>query len=175
MANVKLARLNGIYKRFISSLAVVAAGFIVIAMIIVCVDVVMRYFLNRPQLWVAESTTYILVWFTFLSAAWILRKEGHVRVGIVADRLNSRQQMLLGITVSLIGAIISILVVIYGTQVVVDSLQRHVRMETTLALPRAPLLAIIPFGSLLLFIQFLKRGYGYLEKRKELADNQSQI
>ncbi|MFC2046693.1 TRAP transporter small permease subunit [Chloroflexota bacterium] len=169
---MRLSKYTDIYDRISGSLSVLAAIFIVIAMLIVSLDVVMRYFLNRPQLWVAESTEYILVWFTFLAAAWILKKERHVKVEIVANRLNPRAKALLGIIVSIIGALICLLVVIYGTQVVWDSFQRHVRMETTLGLPKAPLVIVIPIGSSLLFIQFLRRSYGYFEHWQKLSSKE---
>jgi TRAP-type C4-dicarboxylate transport system permease small subunit len=119
--------------------------------------------------WVLETTEYILVWFTFLAAAWILKQEGHVKVEILVSRLNPRVQALLGIITSIIGVVLCSLLIVYGSQVVWDFSQRNLLMDSLLEPPKAPLLAIIPIGSFFLLIQFLRRSYGYLESWKALS------
>ena len=169
-----LKKVTAIYDRVVGSLAILGAALIVIAMLIVTLGVVMRYLLHNPLVWVLETTEYILVWFTFLGAAWILKKEGHVKVEILTDKLSPRVQALLGIITSIIGAILCSFLIIYGTQIVWDSFQRNILMTTMLKPPRAPLLAVIPIGSFLLFIQFLRRAYGYLECWQEPLSKEKQ-
>ena len=50
----------------------------------------MRYFLNRPLVWVLELTEYALLWVTFLGAAWLLRQGGHVQVDVIVDFMSRR-------------------------------------------------------------------------------------
>ncbi|MFC2047610.1 TRAP transporter small permease subunit, partial [Chloroflexota bacterium] len=94
-------KVTTIYDRIVSSLSILGAILIIIAMLIVAIEVVMRYLLHHPQVWVVETTEYILVWFTFLGAAWILKKEGHVKVEIITARLSPRVQAVLGIITSI--------------------------------------------------------------------------
>ncbi len=167
-------KITAIYDRVVGSLAVLGAVLIIIAMLIVTLEVVMRYLLHRPPVWVLETTEYILVWFTFLAAAWILKKEGHVKVEIVVSRLRPRAQALLGIITSITGVILCSLLVIYGSQVVWDHFQRNILMDSLLAPPKAPFLAIIPIGSFLLLLQFLRRSYGSLERWKALSGEEQE-
>ena len=103
-----------------------------------------------------------------------LKKEGHVKVEILTDKFGPRVQALLGIITSIIGAILCSFLIIYGTQIVWDSFQRNILMTTMLKPPRAPLLAVIPIGSFLLFVQFLRRAYGYLECWQEPLSKEKQ-
>ena len=156
------------YDRVVSWMAALGAALIVVAMLIVTLEVVMRYFLNRPQIWVKESSEYILVWVIFLAAAWVLKEEGHVKVEIVTDRLNSRVQAILGIITSIIGAAVCILIVIYGAQVISEYVDEGVHIPSMLEPLKAPLAIIIPIGSFLLFIQFLRRSYSCLKRLQGL-------
>ena len=121
----------------------------------------MRYFLNRPQAWVLEYAEFGIVWFTFLSAAWILKREGHVKVDILVNQLSRRNQALLGSITSIIGVILCFSLTVYGVQVTWYSFQKNLSLFTYLRTPQGPVYAIIPAGGFLLFIQFLRRGYGY--------------
>lgn len=167
-------KITAIYDRVVGSLAVLGAVLIIIAMLIVTLEVVMRYLLHNPQVWVVETTEYILVWFTFLGAAWILKQEGHVKVEILLSRLSPRTQAVLGIITSIIGAALCSILVVYGTQVVWDSFQKNILLPTMLQLPRAPLFIIIPIGSFLLVIQFLRRSYGYLGSWQTLSGKEQE-
>ena len=159
-----LAKAGTIFDRTTNFLAFVAAVLIIFTMLSVSVDVFMRYFLQRPMIWVLEVTEIILLFITFLGTAWLLRREGHVKVDIVLSHLNPRTQTLLSIISSIIGIIVCVVLVWYGTQVSYDYIQRGLYEPTLLEIPKGPLLAIIPVGSFLLLIQFLRRTYGHLQQ-----------
>ena len=165
-----MKKLSVIFDRVLSSLAGIAAVLIGVACISVCVEIIARYFLNRPQAWVFETTEYILLWVTFLATAWVLRKEGHVRIDILVDQLNPRGQVLVSIITSIIGAIACLVVSWYGVRVAWTYYKQGIIIPKTLQLPQSPILAIIAVGSFLLFIQFLRRTYRYLGMWRESRD-----
>ena len=115
-----LAKVSTIFDRTVSYLAFVAAVLIIFAMLSVGAEIVMRYFLNRPMIWVMEVTEITLLLITFLGTAWLLRREGHVKVDIVLSHLNPRAQALLGIISSIIGIIVCMVLVWNGTLVSYD-------------------------------------------------------
>jgi TRAP-type C4-dicarboxylate transport system permease small subunit len=57
--------------------------------VIISFDVLMRYFLNRPQLIVDEVGPYLLLVVIFGAAAQTFRLGGHVRVDLVTAHLGS--------------------------------------------------------------------------------------
>jgi hypothetical protein len=60
-----------------------------------------------------------------------------------------------------------LIIVWYGTIETWDNFQRGVRIPSILEFPKAPLLAIIPFGSFFLMLQFLRNAFGYINKLAE--------
>ena len=141
--------------------AFVGAILIIYIMAATCLEVVARR-IRYPQKWVIETTEYSLLFITFLATAWLLRGEHHVRMDILVNALNQRAQTFLGIISSIIGITVSLVLVVFGSMVTWDYFQRGVFRPTPLLTPAAPLYAIIPLGSFLLLIQFVRRTYGYL-------------
>jgi len=150
----------GCFDRVLNYLAGAGATLIFGMMLIVSLEVVMRYILHRPQIWVVEVGEYILVWLTFLGAAWILRDEGHVKVDILYDRVSPKLQALFGIVSSLLGMFVCLIFFLYGSRVVWDMFKSwELDPRSQIGMPKGPLLIIIPLCSLPLFIQFAKRGH----------------
>lgn len=156
--------LNAILDGTIDVLAVFGRVLIVLVMLVVSADVVMRYFFNSPMFWVLESTQYALVFILFLSAAWVLRNEGHVKMDLIINRLNPRAQHRVNIITSILAAIVCLIITWYGAKMAWTFIQIDYLYPGSLVIPAYLLVAVIPIGSFLLFIQFLRRAYGYLEK-----------
>ena len=157
-----------IFDLVTKSLTWLACAFLMFATLAVSVDVVLRYFFNRPTVWVLEICEYILLYIVFLGAAWVLKEEGHVKIGLLVDRLSPKTQTITIVITSILGLTVCIVLGIYGTQVTWDYFQRGVPTLEFLKLPKFLVLMIIPIGSYLLSIQFLRRSYGYLRTWRSL-------
>ena len=157
-----ITRGTTIFDRTLDLLAVLAGTLLIFTMLAISYDVVFRYFLNRPLGWVVEISEYVLLYITFLGTAWLLRREGHVKIDIVFNRLSSRNQSLLNIVTSIIAAIACLALAWWGVDVTLDNFQRNLVIRETLDVPKFILIAVIPLGSFLLFAQFLRRAYGNL-------------
>lgn len=153
-----------IFDRIIDIAAFFASGLIIFSMIIVCFEVLMRYFLNRPTIWVVEIAEYCILFITFLATAWVLKRESHVQVDLVLNALNPRSQTLLNIITSIIGAMICLIIMWYGIRVTGQYFEIGLPAPTELRTPRCIITAIIPIGSFLLFVQFVIRTHRHLEK-----------
>jgi TRAP-type C4-dicarboxylate transport system permease small subunit len=80
--------------------AAAAAACIWVLTSIICFDVIART-AGAPTLWGAESAVYLMVALGFLGAGHTFDRDGHFRVGIVADRLPGRGAAWLDLAVSL--------------------------------------------------------------------------
>ena len=154
-------KMTPIFDRTVGLLALLGCLSLVFIMLIVNAEVVMRYLLNRPILWATQITEYGLLWLTFLGTAWLLRKEGHVKMDIVLSQLNPKTQSVLNIITSIIGAVACLTLAWYGTQITWQYFQEGRRELSILSFALAPIMVIIPIGAFLLFVQFLRRTYGY--------------
>ena len=131
-------------------------------MLSVSLEVVMRYFLGRPTVWVLEIAQLGLVYVPFLGAAWLLRREGHVKMDVVLNQLKPRAQSLVNAITSIVGAITCLVIAWFSAQMTWEYFQLDYTSPTGLRIPTAPILVIVPVGVYLLSIQFLRRSNGYL-------------
>jgi TRAP-type C4-dicarboxylate transport system permease small subunit len=135
-------------------------------MLVVCWEVVTRYFLGRGTLWVLEFCEYALLYITFLGSAWLLKREGHVEMDLIILRLNRKTQAIVNGVVSILGAILCSVFAWFGLVVALDRLSRGIVQPTLVAPPDFPLFAVIPVGFFLLFIQFLRRAHRILTTKE---------
>lgn len=167
-----LTKCGAIFDRGNGILVFLAGCFLAFMMLSVDAEIVARYFLNRPIKWVCEVCEYSMVWVVFLSTAWVLRREAHAKMELVLNWLKPEAQNMLNIITSVVGAIVCFIIGWYGAGVVWDHFLRGAQKQEMMAFPSAPIEAIIPIGCFLLFIQFLRRGYGYLRSRRVSSDEQ---
>lgn len=121
----------------------------------VMVEVLLRSFFNRPQEWVVEISEYALLYITFLSAAFVLKKEAHIVVDLVTCRLSPGKRLFLSIVQYILISLVSMVFVTVGGKVTVDNFIRGIYNPTVLQIPIAYVLVIIPVGGFFLLVQSL--------------------
>lgn len=145
------------YDRVLDTLGVIAGTLTILVMLVICYLVVMRYIFHRPPAWIVELSEYLLLYITFFGAAWLLRKDGHVNVDIVLIFLPDSWKRALNVITAVLGTISCLILAGIGTWVTANNYTRGLYSIQTLSVPKWILLAVIPLGSFLLFIQFLRR------------------
>ena len=158
----RLAKVIAIFDYVINLFFLLGIVVLVAVWGIVCVDVVMRYLLNSPIMWGVEATEYGLVLLTFLGTTWLLREKKHTSIDIVVNHLTPSAQRVMTITTYILGAIICSVIAFYTALVTLDQVQRNVLLTKAVEIPQAYLFVIIPLGSFLLAIEFLRETCEYL-------------
>ena len=171
-----LTKANTAFDRINHILAILAAFLLAFIMLSVCSDVIMRYFFSRPMFWVTEVTEYCLLWVTFLATAWVLSRDNHVVMDLVIGHMKPEMRARIGIMTSIIGFAVCLLVTWYGVKVTLDVFQRDLLLSTVLTPPAYMLFIIIPIGSFLLTIQFIRRAFQSIKElgkpaRKETSED----
>ena len=157
-----LTKSSSVFDYILGALTYLAAGILTFIMLAVCWDVIARAVAGAPLKWVLEFSEYSLLYITFLGAAWVLKNERHVIVDIGLNWLNPKTRALFNVATSILGAIICLLLTWYGWDVAWEHLQQGFFQPTVIRPPDFPIFVIIPIGSFLLFIQFLRRTSKYL-------------
>lgn len=150
-----LNRLHKIFDRMLDVLLWISACCLIGVVISVIIEVFLRYFFNRPQEWVVEFSEYALLYITFLSCAYILKKEGHITVDIVTSRFSLKKKSFLSILQYGVSAVISLVLLWIGAKTTFDHYRRGIYNPTVLQIPMAYILMVIPIGGFFLFIQSL--------------------
>lgn len=128
----------------------------------VCFEVFMRYFLGQPTNWVVDISACILLYTTFLAAGFLLRSEEHVTVDLLFNKFSRKTQCFLNVVTSSFGTLTVAALVWFGGKVTWENLRQGIQILGGVSYPKWVVLAIIPIGSFLLMIQFIRRTYGHL-------------
>ncbi|MFH1652304.1 MAG: TRAP transporter small permease [Chloroflexota bacterium] len=158
---MKLTRLGRIFDRVNNVLASVAGFLVLVIMLLTCYQVITRYFLHNPPHWGIEVMQYMLFIFPFLGAAWLLRRQGHVRVDIVFNFLNTRSQTRLNIVSSSVGAIACFIITWFGAVAAWTNYSQGIMMTEGLVFPKFILFLFIPLGCSLLSLEFARQAVNH--------------
>jgi len=165
--NKVIVKAASVVDRLLITLVCIAAVILAFITLAVCWDVVARAVAKKPLTWVVEFTEYSLLYITFLCAPWVLKKERHVKIDVLLKKLSKKNEALLNSISSLLGACVCSFLVWWGTYVALDHLRRGCYQPTVIEPPDFPLFIVIPVGSCLLMIEFLRAAYVNWEKRKK--------
>jgi TRAP-type C4-dicarboxylate transport system permease small subunit len=163
-----LRKVEFIFDRILDVFGLLAGMVLIAIMTAVSVKVVFRYLLMARLIGVDEIAEIALLYITFLGSAWLLKREGHVSIDLLFMRLEPKTQAKLTVITSLLGAVVSLVFVFYGAWATIDAWSRSIVTPTILELPKAAILAIIPLGSVLLVIQFLRRAWAWSTDKQDV-------
>jgi len=125
--------------------------------ILVFHEVVVRYIFNSPTIFSVEISEYLVVFLLFASVGWILKEERHVRVEAFITLLPEKVQHLLDILTSLLVMILCGVLIWKGGQTVITAYRGDYHSSSLLNVPLWIPYAFVPFGSLILGLQYIVR------------------
>ncbi len=138
-------------------LGYVSAAFVVLMAVTVLYDVFARLIFHAPTIWVIDINEYLLVYLTFVPAAWILMNDHHVKVEILTSRLKPAPQRRLRVVTDVLGLIYCVVLAWQSWVVAWHAFENGYRFSTALNLPKFPALVIIPIGAAWLGLAFVVR------------------
>jgi TRAP-type C4-dicarboxylate transport system permease small subunit len=130
---------------------------VVVIMLIMTVDVILRYFFNKPFLWSFDLVEFVMVGCVFFGLAYTELRDGHVNITLVFDHFPPRIKPFISILNHLIMLAIGILITWQGYVLTADSF-RVGRVSTgAIKMPEGPVDSAIFIGgvffSLLLIVK----------------------
>jgi len=151
-----------LFRPFAAAVDRLAWGFQVLAeiavvalLLLVAHEVFVRYVLNAPTQFSVEISEYLLVFIAFASAAWVLRRDRHVRVRFVLNALPPRLRAaseVLGM--ALLTSFCAVLLW-EGGEMAWTAFKGDDRSSSLVAFPLWIPYAFIPLGGLVLGLQAL--------------------
>jgi TRAP-type C4-dicarboxylate transport system permease small subunit len=162
-------------KPFFSSIEKVASGintvFVFLAalmmaalMMVVCIDLTLRYFFNSPLIWGTEVTEIFLLYITFLGAAWVFREDSHVVIDVFIIKAGKRGKKALSMVSYFVTGVVSAVLIYYGFLATYDHYQRKVFNPTIIETPIALIIMIIPIGSIPLLLEVIVKSWKLFRK-----------
>ena len=164
-ASVILAKINYL-------LALGAGCLIAVMVITICYDVGARYLLNSPTTWVLEFNEYSLLAIVYLSGAWTLSENGHVRVDILYSKFSAKTQTKVELFLCVMGVVFTLVFAWQGFVFVYDGIVAGVRSETILEILQWPIRLVMATGVGLLGIAFIVRFKKFFDKYKSMRNSE---
>jgi TRAP-type C4-dicarboxylate transport system permease small subunit len=164
----ELTKVILIFDKILDYFMYLTGAAVVFMILSVFAEVFVRLLFGFSIQWVVEINEYLIFYMAFLGTAWLLRREGHVKVDILLNVLPPRGQDVLNAITSIICAMLCLVVTYFSALTTIDLFQRHTRSLTLMATPMGYLIGIIPIGCFLLFIQFLRRTCKYIQGAGEI-------
>ncbi|MBN1102217.1 MAG: TRAP transporter small permease [Deltaproteobacteria bacterium] len=145
------------FDAFLSLTGYLAGLITVFMMIIVTIEVVMRYFFNRPSQWVIDIATLGIPFITLLAVAWVLRENKHVTIDIVYQWVSPRKRAKVELITSVVTFLACILFLYQSWVIFYEAYEWKEELFRSIVIPKTYVLWPFPFGALLLCIQFVRR------------------
>ena len=158
---------RGIFDRIIDFMALLAGILLVIAVLIVCWEIAMRYFFRQPLVWMVEVCEYILFSIAFLGAPWLLKKGGHVSVDVVTEHMGSKMQKVMRRIALVAGIIVSAIICWFSFVTALDCYKTGVLVTKTINVPKHYFLFLICLGYLGLLLEFARQFFHNLRGTEE--------
>lgn len=125
--------------------------------LLVSASVLFRYFFNIPLAWSVEVSEYLMVYITFLTIAWALDIDGHVKIEALLNQMKPKVKKAITISSLFIVGVVFLIIFWFSLIAVIDLYQRNVVTLQILEVPRFITFAPICIGSLLFAVRsFLK-------------------
>ncbi|MBA7475518.1 hypothetical protein ES707_10889 [subsurface metagenome] len=126
---------------------------VVVIMLTGVYEVVMRYFFNRPTIWVWEINGFLLCIFIALGGGYTLLVRGHVRVDIVYDFFSTRVKAIMDLITSFFIFLFLGILLWQGVEQGLLSLERLESTHTFFRPPIYPFKIILAIGTFLFLLQ----------------------
>lgn len=152
-------RLKNFYNKAEEYLLVVSLAFTVI---IVFIQVIMRYVFNSSLSWSEELCRYIFIWQVWLGASLAFRDRQHISIEMVRDKLKGRTKIIYNIIGNIITLGFNIFLVSYGFQLVGKMMERGV-ISSGMRLPLYIVYLSVPLSSLIILFRIGGYIYGDLK------------
>jgi len=141
----------------LASVAALLAGFATLAVVLlISYDVTMRYFFDKPQIFVDEVASFLEVLIVFGGAAYTFRIGGHVRVDLVTTLLRPAARAWLRVLTLALGVAFLAIVIWVTTQSALAA-WRYGRVSAVMLYPLWWPMLLIPAGLALMALAMLVR------------------
>jgi len=140
----------------INTIAATLSGIVLLFITIaIFVDVFLRYFFNRPSIWVTEVSTYLFLYLIFLATAYTLQEGLHIRVTFLLDYFGNKVRRIIDTITSLFALTFSV-VLLWQTSIMTwTAFSEDWTSPTMLNAPFAYIYISMVIGSFLLVLTFL--------------------
>lgn len=146
---------------------------LVVATLVTTHGVFVRYVLREPTIWQTETTIYLLMFVTFVGAAYGLKHHAHVGVDLLVEQVQGRVRLVWKLITAVLCLAVVLVVLWTSFEMWHEAWEGGHRSATAWRAPLSIAYAILPLGMLLVALQYIAmiiEGIQGLRGRIPLSD-----
>lgn len=161
---------------FVTDIAGMASGWSVfIVGLFILYEVMMRAVFKAPTIWVTDISTYVLVWFCFMTAAYGLKSGSHIQVDVLTHSLLPRAKSIMDLASIALVFLYVVIFAYFGWQMVLESYERHQVTPNLLHLPVWIIQLGLGIGTTVLVLQTIRVAAKNINTTRGLASEKFQF
>ncbi|MDS9468995.1 TRAP transporter small permease [Paracoccus sp. MBLB3053] len=133
----------------------IAAAFTIIALLVTCHMIFVRYVLGRSTIWQTEAVIYLMIGATLLGLGYVQRLRGHVNVDLIPMALKPGARRVLCYAVLIATIAVTAVIVWYSYEVWHQAFDRKWKSSTVWAPPLWIPYLSLPLGFGLFLLQLI--------------------
>ena len=167
--------MRNLLKKFDKFEEMVLVSSLVINVIIVFMQVIMRYFFNTSLTWSEELSRYIFIWQVWLGSSIAFVDNQHIRVDLIFSIFKSeKSQRVLHLINNIIWFSFNVFLFYVGVKLL-ESMSARNALSSGMRLPLVYVYAALPVSSFILTIRVLLDSIDLITGKKVLVTDNSDI
>lgn len=147
---------------------------IAVATLVLFVNIVLRYVFSANTNWTEEFIRYTMIWITFIGCSVCFRKGLHVGIDFFLEFVSKKWNAVIGIVVNIVSMVLMIFLVVYGTELVIFSMNTG-QITPSLQIKMYWVYLGIPVGALLSLIHLFSKILNQFKSLKTKSYEEHQV
>ncbi len=141
-----------------------SAGMIVLAVVITCQMIFVRFVLNHSTIWQTEAVIYLIISATLIGLSYVQSLRGHVNVDLIPLMLPMKARMILALLTQVVVIIIVAILLYHGFEYWHMAYSKNWHSDTVWGVRLWIPYLSMPIGFLLFLLQLIADFYAILIK-----------
>lgn len=151
--------------------AFITSTIFAVALIVLAVNIFLRYFFKSSTTWAEEAMRYIMIWITFFGASLCVESDLHVGIDIFVQMAPPLARKMLKLFAQMCGVFFSGYMVIFGMQSVIF-LVNSAQKSSVMLVPMWIVYFCMPLGGFFTLLRYIQKLVFYFKKPSaEYADD----
>lgn len=133
---------------------IIGRAILALMVLLITLDVILRYFFNRPIKGSYELIEFMMVTLVFLGLAYTQTQKGHISITLLTAKLSQAQQAVIHSATYLL-CLFTFIAVTWRSIIAAEALRTGGTTSDILLIPSYPFMWVVVFGSALLSFVFL--------------------
>lgn len=168
-------KFNQVVVKAVKILGGAGAVSVLALMVMMTVDVLLRYGFNRPILWSYDASEYLMVLFTYFALSYTELRGDHVNIDMIVVRLKKKTQTILNLINRFIMLAASILIAAQAWGRVIDSWKVGRKSTGPVPIPQLPAEVVLFIGWVSLCLILVVKIHGYFSQLSDLKSESGHL